>query len=117
MKKIFIAAHPTEAHLVRGWLASEGIETVVMGEALFAARGVAPVTPDTLPTLWVLNDEDEADALELLASHAESAPSRALGDRAWRCPTCNEFIGPEFSDCWRCGQSQPIAVGGLSGRR
>ena len=49
MRKVFIAAHPAEAHMVRGLLECEGIAAVVRGEALFSVRGLTPVTSDTLP--------------------------------------------------------------------
>ena len=56
MKQVFVAQHPTEAHLVQGILEANGIAAEVHGESLFGARGEAPPTPDTLPTVWVLDD-------------------------------------------------------------
>jgi hypothetical protein len=103
MRKVFTAAHPAEAHLVRGLLESEGIETAIRGEALFGVRGLTPVTADTLPSVWVL-DTDVDRALELLT--ATSFPPRLA--RAWRCTTCNEFVGPEFASCWQCGAAEPV---------
>ena len=77
MKQVFVAQHPTEAHLVAGFLESRGIQAVIQGEALFGARGEVPVTPATLPSVWVPDDE-EADAVraleELPATEPNSAP-------------------------------------------
>jgi Putative prokaryotic signal transducing protein len=105
MHKVFTAAHPTEAHLVKGLLESEGIEAVVRGEALFGARGEAPVTVDTLPSVWVIDPADADRAAALIAVPAADASGGVPGDRTWRCPACNESIGQEFSACWKCGAS------------
>ena len=110
MRKVFTATHPAEAHLVRGWLANAGVDATVAGEELFQTRGGgAPITPDTLPTVWVL-DDDETRARELLAS-AESplapsgSPQAAAG--SWRCPKCGELVEAEFTACWNCGTERP----------
>ncbi len=58
MKRVYVAKHPTDAHLFKGILEQEGIEAIVRGEALFGARGEAPLTFDTLPSVWVLEPED-----------------------------------------------------------
>jgi hypothetical protein len=107
MRKVFIAAHPAEAYMIRGLLESEGIDAIVRGEALFSARGLTSVTPDTLPSVWVLDPGQAERALELIAAPRTGARSPARRDRAWRCPTCNEFIGPEFAACWKCGNAEP----------
>jgi hypothetical protein len=39
--------NPTDAHLLKGLLESEGIEAVVQGEFLWIARGEVPITTDT----------------------------------------------------------------------
>ena len=53
MKQVFVARNPPEAHLVKGLLESRGIRAEVRGEALWGTRGEVPLTPDTLPTVWV----------------------------------------------------------------
>jgi hypothetical protein len=53
MKQVFVANNPAEAHLVKGMLESRGIHAEVRGEALWGTRGETPVTPETLPTVWV----------------------------------------------------------------
>ena len=63
MKKVFVASHPTEAHLVKGLLDSREIPAIVRGESLFGVRGEAPVTPDTLPSVWVNNDDQAEEAV------------------------------------------------------
>jgi len=105
MRKVYVAAHPADAHIVRGLLESEGIAAVVRGEALFGVRGLTPVTADTLPSVWVLNPDDAERAAALIAAPPVGARSPARHTRAWRCPSCNEFIAPEFDACWRCSET------------
>ena len=106
MKKVFVAENPLEAQFVRGLLESRGIEAKVRGEALFGARGGAPVTPDTLPTVWVLDDEREAEAKEILSTYRSSQmPVEARA--SWTCPRCGEESESQFTECWKCGASRP----------
>ena len=108
MRKVFIAAHPAEAHMVRGLLECEGIEAVVRGEALFSVRGLTPVTSDTLPSVWVLDPSDADAATALIAAPRARASAGSRRDRSWRCRHCNEFVGPEFVACWQCGAGEPV---------
>jgi len=107
MRRVYVAQHPADAHMVRGLLEAEGIAAVVRGEALFSVRGLTPVTADTLPSVWVLDPLDAARAIELIDAPPPGASSPARLDRAWRCPACNEYVGPEFTACWRCGATDP----------
>jgi hypothetical protein len=47
MKKIYIAMNFTDAHLLKGLLESEDVETLVQGEFLWTARGEVPISTDT----------------------------------------------------------------------
>jgi hypothetical protein len=107
MRKVFIAAHPAEAHMVKGLLETEGIETIVRGEALFSSRGLTPVTYDTLPSVWVVDPEDAEDATLIIAAANSGTIPGARRERSWRCPTCNVFVGPEFVACWQCSCVEP----------
>jgi hypothetical protein len=44
VKQVFVAQHPTEAHVIKGLLEAEGIRAEVRGESLFGVRGEAPAT-------------------------------------------------------------------------
>ena len=101
MTKVFVAQHPTEAHLVAGLLASQGIGAEVRNESLFNVRGEVPVTPATLPTVWVLNDQDADSALEILRDHKPS-PADASAEPPWTCGACGEQVEPQFEACWNC---------------
>jgi hypothetical protein len=106
LKKVFVAQHPTEAYLVQGLLEANGIAAVVRGETLFGARGEAPVTPDTLPSVWVSDDSQASAAGVVLAEFGSpGGPDSTHGD-AWVCPACGERIEFQFTKCWNCGTSQ-----------
>jgi hypothetical protein len=102
MQQVFVAQHPAEAHLVRGVLEAEGVTAIVQGESLFGARGEAPVTPETLPTVWVLDDSDAARAAEILAQF-RMRPIPISNCEAWKCRTCGEHVEAQFAICWNCG--------------
>jgi hypothetical protein len=105
MKQVFVAQHPTEAHLIQGVLESQGIGAEVRSEALFAVRGEAPATPDTLPSVWVLDDGDVARALAVLRDMRPGS-DEPRGE-TWACPSCGEALEPQFAACWQCGTSRP----------
>ena len=107
MTKVFVASHPTEAHLIAGLLGSGGILTEVQGEALFATRGEVPVTPATLPTVWVVDDAQVEDALRILRDRSPEHSGGASTDAPWTCPKCGETVEAQFTSCWSCGASRP----------
>ncbi|NOT28326.1 MAG: DUF2007 domain-containing protein [Acidobacteria bacterium] len=110
MTQVFVAQHPTEAHLVQGLLEANGIAAEVHGESLFGARGEAPVTPDTLPSVWVLDDDQASSARAVLAAY-ESREDTSHGV-AWVCPACGEQIESQFTECWKCGADRPSGKAG-----
>lgn len=105
MKQVFAAQHPAEAHLVKGLLESAGIAAEVRGEDLFGARGSVPTTPETLPSVWIVNDDDAALALAILTDYGRTGGATHQGH--WRCPVCAEHVEAQFTECWRCGGSRP----------
>lgn len=107
-KKIYVARDPAEANIVRGMLATHGVDVEIRGEALWSARGLIPMTSDTLPTLWV-READAERALALLESVRADADASAA---PWRCPKCGEDGEPELGECWSCGTPRPTAPEG-----
>jgi hypothetical protein len=57
MKKIYTARSPFDAHLLKGALEGEQIEAIVQGDFLWGARGEVPITPETCPSVWIVNIE------------------------------------------------------------
>ncbi len=106
MKQVFVAQHPTEAHLVQGLLEANGIAAEVHGEALFSVRGEAPATPDTLPSVWVLDDGQASRASEVLAECGTRENLATSHSVASTCPACGELVEFQFTECWHCGTAR-----------
>ena len=107
MTKVFVAQHPTEAHLVAGLLAAQGIGAEVRNEALFSVRGEVPVTPATLPTVWVVNDQDADPALEILRDYPPTQTAASAGP-PWICSACGEQVEAQFEACWNCNTPRQL---------
>ena len=107
MKKVYIAKNPADAHLLKGLLEGENIEAEVRGEFLYGVRGEVPITPDTCPSVWVMDDAHYDRAMELVASFREGEPTNPNEGDAWRC-SCEEVNEGQFTECWSCGKARPI---------
>jgi hypothetical protein len=103
MKKVHMAMNPTDAHLLKGGLESEGIEAVVQGEFLWIARGEVPITTDTAPSVWVLDEADYERAMEVVKEFQSSEEISGPDDEEWKCDNCNEINEGQFTECWNCG--------------
>lgn len=104
MRRLYIAPDPLQAHVLRGALEAAGIAAEVRGSYIFGARGEAPVTTETAPTVWIPEDADFEVAAEIVREF-EAAPEQSGPISTWRC-ACGEFIEKQFSHCWRCGTSK-----------
>ena len=108
MKRVYVSTNPADAHLMKGVLENEGIRAVVQGEALWGARGELPVTPETCPSVWVVNDSDYERALEVISTLTQSEGLVATGGEEWRCDGCEETNESQFTECWQCGKDRPL---------
>jgi hypothetical protein len=106
-RQVFIAQHPTEAYFVKDLLEAQGIDAQVRGEALFGMRGEAPVTPDTLPSVWVLERSQAEEALTIIAAYRRGDGRASASGQPWRCPRCGEELESQFTACWKCGSARP----------
>lgn len=90
---VYSSLHIAEAHLVRGLLSSEGIESRVRNELLPQLGGEVPFNDVRVEVL--VARADEARALALI---------RTAGDgEEWICPACQEKNPAAFELCWSCG--------------
>jgi len=103
MKKIYVSANSEEVGLLKGMLESEGIGCTVHNEALAIALGDIP-PQECWRELWVLNDEDAAEAKKIVDNWLQPGVS---GAAAWKCPGCDETVQGQFSACWNCGAVIP----------
>jgi hypothetical protein len=107
MKKVYIAKNPADAHLLKGLLEGENIEVEVRGEFLYGVRGEVPITPDTCPSVWVMDDADYDRAMDLVSSFRQEKPPSPIKGDSWRC-SCGEENESQFTECWSCGKARSI---------
>jgi hypothetical protein len=100
MKPLHTARHATEAHLVRGYLESHGVNTVVRGEFLTGGIGELPAD---LCKVWVTDDAEFARANDLLRQFLQGEAARLHAHERWTCANCHEVLEGQFTDCWNCG--------------
>ncbi|MCC7485231.1 MAG: DUF2007 domain-containing protein [Burkholderiales bacterium] len=100
MKQIHVAKHAPEAHLVKGFLESNGITAVVRGEFLTSGWGELPAD---VCSVWIADDAQFERANELLIAFLTGGAAREHRGRHWRCPRCGEELEGQFTACWKCG--------------
>ena len=107
MKKVYIALDPADAHFVAGILKEHGITCEVLGEDLWGARGALSVSPDTLPAVWIQDDNRYEQAQNLIRQIENKTLNTPIGDCPWECPNCGEDLEAQYTDCWKCGTARP----------
>jgi len=88
-------------------LEGEKIEAEVRGEFLYGVRGEVPITPDTCPSVWVVDDSDYDKAMEIVSTLREGEFPNPIEGGAWRC-SCGEENESQFTECWSCGKARHI---------
>ncbi len=109
MIKLYSAADPLQAHILRGALEAVGIGAEVRRDTLFSTRGETPVTFDTLPEVWIPADAD-LDLARRVVRELEAPPKAAAGPM-WICLRCREYVEPQFDQCWNCGSTRETTRG------
>jgi len=102
MIRLYSAADPLQAHVLRGALEAVGIPAEVRQDALFSTRGETPVTFDTLPEVWVA--ESDLELARQVVEELERAPAESAGT-PWTCRRCGETVEAPFDRCWNCGDA------------
>jgi hypothetical protein len=96
MKRVRQAPNLALATLWADQLRAAGIETTVL--RAYASGIAGEIPPDqSLPELWVIDDERLAAARALLDELAH------LPWRRWVCSRCGEDVEGPFEQCWNCG--------------
>jgi len=98
VKRVFSSFNQTAVYHARNLLENEGIETLVRNAALSSAMGELPPA-ECQAELWVLDEQDAARAAAIL--------QRQISGPDWTC-ACGEQLGPQFTQCWRCGAYRPL---------
>ncbi len=101
MKRVHNARHMTEAHLIRGFLESHGIDAMVRGDFLTGGWGELPVD---ICAVWIADDAQYSEADLLLRDFLQGR--LATGGEAWQCSECGETSEGQFTACWQCGTAR-----------
>ena len=115
MQHVYTARDSMDAHFMKGLLEQEGINAVVQGEALQETWGDLPLTSESLPSVWV-PDQDVDKALPIIDEYkrrdeADAATGEPPARPTWACPNCGQRVEEQFTQCWHCGHSRPGAAG------
>src|SRR5512145_3212586 len=108
MKKVYVARNPADAHLLKALLEGEGIPARVIGEFLFGCRGEVPISPDSLPSVWVEDDSDCGKAEEIIRQYRLNESGSGDSGEEWTCAGCGETNERLFTECWQCGRSRAL---------
>jgi hypothetical protein len=99
MRRLTQAPNIAIAALWADTLREAGIAATVQRQFLSSVAGEIP--PDQcLPEIWLMHDEQEAEARALLRALAH------LPQRRWKC-ACGELVEGGFESCWNCGRAMP----------
>jgi hypothetical protein len=79
-------------------LEAHGIRTFIRNQYGSSVMGEVPFV-EVVPQLFVLEERDIAQALELLKL---DLPRAAEGED-WLCPECGVEVDANFNRCWKCG--------------
>ena len=114
MKKVYSAKDPLMVGHLKNVLATFEIRCVTRNLDLSSAAGELPPI-DCWPELWVVNDEELAQAKAILKKTL--APLESV-KKPWRCRDCDEMVEGQFSECWNCGRGreQKTALRVVGGR-
>ncbi len=101
MKQVYIAEDNITAQLMKDYLASRRIDSIIKGELLLGAIGEIPA--NTFPTVWIVEDDDYEHALQLVKNYEDGLSNEQIFNNVWRCEGCDELIEAQFTQCWKCG--------------
>ena len=99
-KNIYSAANATEAHLIKGLLEQESIDTTLYGEDLSIATGALPT--DVAQVRILVNEDKYAEALEIISNYEKTLKEPARNGKSWKCEECNQINPETFEICWSC---------------
>jgi len=108
MTNVYGARDLAEAQFVKGLLEAEDIPAIIQGGALQAVLGEIPVSPESLPSVWV-NETDLDRAMPIVKELDNGGPAKTSLQPGWTCAKCGEALEGQFSTCWKCGTNRPEA--------
>ena len=73
MKRVFSSPTITEAHLIKGVLENEGVESIIKNEHLSGLAGEVPFF-ESWPEVWVTDDHTAQQAETIIAEFQSQPP-------------------------------------------
>ncbi len=101
MREVYRASDPLHATVIKDFLETQGIPSIVQGEFMYAVMGETFLSH---PSVWVLRDADFDRARDLIAEFERQTKQKDA--QTWQCGNCGEVLEAQFSECWRCGTSR-----------
>lgn len=99
MKRVYLAANLPDAQVAVDVLAGRSIRAHIFNA--HAAGGLGELAATQIwPEVWVDDDEDAEQAVQLLKEIHSAADAASK-----RCPQCGEENPGNFLSCWHCGQA------------
>ena len=100
MELVYTHPNPVLVAQARSAVELAGIECIVRNEYAGGAIGeLAPI--DTWPELWVMEDDESAEATQLLQRlHAQTNIDE------WKCDRCGAKSPTTFDLCWQCANER-----------
>lgn len=96
MIKVFEDFDFSRVGQMQSLLEANGIETFLKNQFGFGGTGELPFV-ETVPQLYVLNENDVPRALLLMKDQVDPVPAEA-----WTCDQCGAEVDSNFSQCWQC---------------
>ena len=107
-KEIYSAANATEAHLIKGLLEQESIETRLSGENLSIAAGGLPT--DVMQVEILVNEDKLTSAMEIISNYEQTLKLPVQDGMSWKCDKCSSVNPETFEICWSCQDSRLTEV-------
>ena len=102
MKKLYVSQSLIDVESRKELLDQAKIPCMVKNQRSTMLGGEVPFV-EVFPELWVLQDNDFAQAQTLLKDWEEAQP---IETTSWTCANCSEVHQKEFTSCWKCNQER-----------
>lgn len=99
MKLLRASSEPGVLERLKSVLEDAGLECEMRNTLTAGLTGAVPLS-DSVPELWLVNDDQLPQAQKVLGV-LKSTPS--VDGPAWSCPQCGEVLEAQFTSCWKCG--------------